>query len=241
MISMLITMCTMLAALWCVFYWSRERIFRLMVIISIALHGILFIPFGRVVGMGKSPTPSGPRLLNYTFVRGTSKEKQEIEEAKDEVKKEILEEKTEIPDQKINELAENTVSQMEPEKKSAKPDLKGDPDHPDTSDITWFAFDKHPTGESYSKELNRLINTNLEIPEEILKEGYEGKQVVFFKLSRKGELRAVFIPDKNVSSNPLVNETSIANIRRIAEKFPPLPDGVEEDEVWFHVEINYAK
>jgi hypothetical protein len=118
-----------------------------------------------------------------------------------------------------------------------------DPDLPEITDVEMFAFDEHPSGESYRKELQRLIEQNLDVPEEILKEGYEGKQLVYFKLLRDGSLvrDSVFIHHRYVSADHLVNTTSIENIRRIAAGFPALPAGVKEDEVWFHVEIDYAK
>lgn len=239
MISKVIAMCAMFTVIWCVFYWSKERIFRITVIMSLAFHGIMFIPFGKVLGINREHTKSGYRAVNYTFVRGMPKEVEEID--KSEREKQKQNEQTDMPEKSIGSiLTEKEISKTTPSK-SATTEIRGDPDHPDNSDITWFDFDKHPTGESYSRELNRLINANLDVPEEILKAGYEGKQVVFFKLSREGKLLAVFIPDNNLSSNSLVNDTSIANIRRISEKFPPLPEGVKDEEIWFRVEINYAK
>lgn len=229
----------MFTAIWCVFYWSKERILRITVIVSIAIHGIMFIPFGKVMGIGRGNTQSAYRAVNYTFVRGMSKEVVEKDTPTQEKVEE--EEVIDISEKNIGNIFGDSASFPRVPTKSVNTELQGDPDHPDTSGITWFEFDKHPTGESYSKELNQLINANLEVPEEILRTGYEGKQVVFFKLSRNGELRAVFIPQNSLSSNNIVNETSIANIRRISKKFPPLPEGVKNDEVWFKVEIDYAK
>jgi hypothetical protein len=209
-----------------------------MVIISALLHCLLFIPYGRVVGMDKPPSPASSPLINYTFIRGMPKETEPVVDINE---KNEPEEKIKTGEETIGSLTGEEIAAIPSEKKSGVIEKKGDPEHPDTSDIKWFPFDKHPSGESYSKELNRLINAELEIPEELLRTGYEGKQVVFFKLSKDGQLKAIFIDPKYESSDPLVNETSIANIRRIAEKFPPLPEGVEQDEVWFHVEIDYAK
>jgi hypothetical protein len=234
-------MCATFIALWCVVFWTRERVLKYTVLVSLALHGLFFIPYNGVIGINRMRAFESPRLVNFTFIRGASNETPPFDIVKDETRKTDSGTTPEMPDKKTGSLASDTVMQETAKKKSAGGEAKGDPDHPDTSNIKWFAFEEHPTGESYSKELNRLINTNLEIPEEILKTGYEGKQAVYFKLSRKGELRAIFIVPKDLSSNPLVNETSISNISRIAPKFPPLPEGVKEDEVWFHVEIDYAK
>ena len=239
MISNIITMCAMAGAIWSVFYWSKDRVFRITVIVSLALHGIMFAPFSKVLGINKVNTKSGYRAVNYIFVRGMPKNVEEID--KPEREKYENNENTDatkkstgnIPSKK--EILEKMVVKTETSV------TIGNPDNTDNSDIEWFDFDKHPSGENYSKELNNLINANLEVPEELLRSGYEGKQIVFFKLSRNGELRAVFIPYNSLSLNSLVNETSIANIKRISEKFPPLPEGVKNEEIWFRVEINYAK
>ena len=227
-------------ALWSIVFWTRERTFRFMVIISVALHALLLIPFG-AVGPDAATTPARPRLLQYTFIRGIPEEIESMQKREAETPEKDTE-KASVPDTDTNATNRNDEIPLHPDEKTTKVTKEQtETELPEIKNITWFSFEDTPTGKSYRKEIKRLIKANLEIPEEILRDGYEGKQVVYFKLSRDGRLKTVFIDPRYESSRELVNTTSIKNIVRISEKFPPLPKEVKKDEVWFHVEIDYRK
>ncbi len=240
MLSLIITLCATMMALWCIVFWTRERTFRFMLIISAGLHTLLLVPFG-AIGPDAAINPAKPRLLHYTFIRGITEETESVQEQKRQPPEEDRKEAS-VPDTDKNAAARNDEISLHPdEKKTRVTKEQTETELPEIENITWFSFEDTPTGRSYRKEIKRLIKANLEIPEEILRDGYEGKQVVYFKLSRDGRLRAVFIDPRYESSRELVNTTSIENIVRISEKFPPLPKKVKKDEVWFHVEIDYQK
>ena len=50
-------------------------------------------------------------------------------------------------------------------------------------EITWFEFDKHPKGDSYRKEIHRLVHAHQVVPKELAGNGWEAKIKVWFKQS----------------------------------------------------------
>ncbi len=238
MLSKVISLCATSIVLWCVVFWTRERVFKVVIVISVGIHALLLIPFGGLVVTGTA-TSTGPRLIRYTFIQGVPENKKNLHNNENAI--DTREELSTPVAKKSADLSNKNISKPPVAKETGKTDEHIEPGLPRIENVKWFSFDEHPAGESYRKEIKRLIKTNLEIPEQILRNGYEGKQVVHFRLSRSGKLEAVFIESRYESLNPLVNTTSIENIRRISEKFPPLPENVKKDEVWFYVEINYSK
>jgi outer membrane biosynthesis protein TonB len=240
MLSLIIALCATAMALWSIVFWTRERTFRLTVIISTGIHALLLIPFGGI-RPNVAIAPSRPRLLQYTFIRGTPEEMKSVQRRLAEIPGKETKEAL-LPKTDTKATARNDELPLHPnEKETRVTEAQTENELPEIENVKWFPFENTAQGKSYRREIKRLIKANLEIPEEILRDGYEGKQVIYFKLSRDGRLKTVFIDPRYRSSRDLVNTTSIENIARISEKFPPLPKEVKKDEIWFHVEIDYQK
>ncbi len=241
MIPRLIALCVTLTVLWCVIYWTRDRLFRVVLIVSVGLHALAAIPLSGIYDDGPGSMSGGTRVIQYEFIQGAPEKDPSVIDEKTEDKP-PLEEELSIPDLKKTSAEADLPLDEKPDEEVRR-EIPGTVEKglPRIEQKALVSFKMHPERESYRKELKRLIKENIEVPEQLLRDGHRGRQLVFFKLTREGELIALFIDETSISPNPMVNATSLNNIRRISVMFPPLPGGVLEREVWFKVNINYKK
>lgn len=235
--TIILGLCLVGGVAWAVLLWYRERAFRAFLCASVALHGLLFfIPSAKSqsapVGVAEA------RLIPYTLIQGADEPAADAAaiEARSDEHPDAMPRLHEAP---TAEMPDENALAVEPKPAEAAPGGRTDPDLPKIEAVAWFKFDKHPGAASYRKELQHVIQRHFEVPAELEERGYEGRLKVWLNLGRDGRLHYAFLDPIMRSEDPEVNRLTEENLHKIADKFPPFPEGVLDYDVSFYVIIDY--
>ncbi len=230
--TIIVGFCLVGVVTWAVLYWCTERFLRVFLALSVALHVVLFvIPFA--VGKSAPAEAVGPRLIPYTIVQGADEPTIDLGDI------DMPEEAEDIDDVPATEVVGEDAIVVQAAREERVPAGVVHADLPKIDDTTWFAFEEHPGAASYRKELQRTIQRHFEVPEAIEARGYEGRLKVWFTLGRDGRLLYSFLDPTMCSEDDEINRLTEENLKRIADKFPPFPEGVKDYDVRFYVLIDY--
>jgi len=231
--TIIVGLCLVGLVTWTVLLWSRQRVLRTFLVISAALHGVLFvIPFA--TGRSTTNEAAGPRLIPYTLIQGA--DALDDESAAIELPDEAL------PDERLNlthEPVAEPLDEDQTETDSPSPTATTDKDLPKIEYTDWYTFDEHPGAASYRKELQRVIQRHFEVPRKLDERGYEGRLKVWLSLSRDGTLNYSFLDPTMRSEDDEINRLTEENLKKVAKEFPPFPEGVKDYDVNFFVIIDY--
>lgn len=235
--TVIIGLCLVGVTMWTIVFWSGQRFLKIFLGVSVALHALLFvIPFA--TGKSTPHEAAAPLIIPYTICQGADEPTTDIAEI-------------ELPDEELDgdtiglahepaaELLDEDALALDPKRDKPEPADAVVADLPKITNITWFDFGKHPGAASYRKELQRTIQRLFEVPDELEERGYEGRLKVWLNLARDGRLIYSFLDPRMRSEDEAVNRLTEANIKKIADKFPPFPEGVKDYDVRFFVIIDY--
>ncbi len=227
----------MLITVWAIFFWSNDKFFRIFLFISLAIHSVFLIQ------IGKEKLPFKKRddlqILSYTFIQGALEEDSTASTIENRPHHSSVKEIAIEKNLSTTSVDESTID-SETEEETERPNIPVDAELPKIESKTWFDFNTHAEGESYRRELQKIINQNLLIPDEILKNGYEGKVKLWLNLTRDGKLSYFFLDAKYRSENDIVNKASIESVEKSSQYFPPLPEGVKDYDVLFYVILDFT-
>ncbi len=227
----------MLITVWAIFFWSTDKFFRIFLFVSLAIHSVFLIQIGK----GKLPfrRRNDLRILSYTFIQGALEEDATVSTVGNKSHHSSVREIAMEKNPSAASVDEDIID-SETEEETEKPNIPVDAELPKIEPPTWFDFNAHPEGESYRRELQKIINQNLSIPDEILENGYEGKVKLWLNLTRDGKLSYFFLDPKYRSENDVVNKASIESVEKSSQYFPPLPEGVKDYDVLFYVILDFT-
>ena len=230
--TIIVGLCLVGIVTWTVLLWSRQRVLRTFLVISAAFHGVLLaIPLA--TGRSAPDEHAAPRLIPYTIIQGADAPTAETAE---------LELPDEQPPTDTIDLAHKPLADpLEDDETQADspPPAAVDANLPRIEHTAWFAFDDHPGAVSYRRELQRLIQRHFEVPKELDERGYEGRLKVWLNLSHDGTLNYAFLDPHMRSEDDEINRLTEQNLKKMADKFPPFPEGVKDYDVNFFVIIDY--
>jgi outer membrane biosynthesis protein TonB len=238
--TIVIGFCAVGALVWTIAFWSGQRVFKVFVCVSAVLHAGLFaVPLAVPLAATRNAAPAdeGELLIPYTIVQGVAETPDNLAAAGGA--DEPSGAGSGLTDQPISETLDENPIAAESEPAQKPPVGTADADLPRIDDVSWFAFDEHPGAVSYRKELQHIILRHFEVPTELDERGYEGRIKVWLSLGRDGRMHYAFIDETMCSEDESVNRLTEDNIRRIADKFPPFPEGVKDYDVSFYVIVDY--
>jgi outer membrane biosynthesis protein TonB len=235
--TVVIGLCCVGVAAWTITFWSTQRFLRVFLVISVALHAALFaIP----VATGKSAPQeaAAPTLIPYTIIQGSA-DPAAVDAEIEAPDKERTNETIGLAHKPAAELLDENPLALETEREPRAPEGAVDAELPEIEQTAWFDFDAHPAAASYRRALQHTIQRHFEVPPELEERGYEGRLKVWLNLGRDGRLIYSFLDPIMRSEDEEVNRLTEANLRKMADKFPPFPKGVKDYDVRFYVIIDY--
>jgi hypothetical protein len=237
-VTIILGLCLVGGVAWAVLLWYRERAFRAFLCASVALHGLLFfIPSAKSQG-APGAVVAEARLIPYTIIQGADEPAADAAaiEAQSEQHPDAAPRLHEAP---TADLPDENALAVEPERAEAAAGGRTEPDLPKIEAGAGFKFGAHPGAASYRKELQRVIQRDFEVPAELDERGYEGRLKVWLNLGRDGRLNYAFLDPIMRSEDPEINRLTEENLHKIADKFPPFPEGVTDYDVSFYVIVDY--
>jgi outer membrane biosynthesis protein TonB len=217
-------------------FWSRSRVFRATLLISLGLHAIFLV---QVKGRGTDGA-GREEILSFTFVQGGEATEKRLPEERVGTAPGLSEAPEETPAE-ASEADRKGASSPVDEKPTPQESPRVDKELPRIEDASLLDFSAHPLAESYRRQLQRLIRQYQTKPPEELKEGFEGRVKVWFNVSREGKLNPpVFVDGKVRSSREMVNKAAMDSVVAAAAHFPPFPEGVKRAEIWFYVHVDFG-
>jgi len=221
----------LLLVLWAIVFWSKSRVFRVTLLIALALHTVFLI---RVSGWG-TDGPKPEELISFAFIQGGDEAEKAPPQEGIGLSPGTTEtaQETPVKDSEARSPAEEEA--VRPKESLVEPDL------PRIEDRSLLDFSAHPLAESYRRQLQRLIARYQKTTPEILKQGFEGRVKVWFNLSRDGKLNLPAFVDANIrSSHESVNQAAMESVIAAAEHFPPFPERIKRAEIWFYVYVDFS-
>ncbi len=224
-----------LLVFWGILFWSRSKVFRIALLISLCVHGVFLIRVsGRQTG-GKEPE----RIVAFTFFQGAGESEPRSANrtgistpAPPPVPEAAPREDSKTDTESPPQLEQNVPEPAPPRVEEGLPRIE---------DSSLIDFSAHPEAEDYRRELQRLIRVYQKTPPEILQQGLEARVKVWFNLSRDGKLNQPIFVDLQIrSSNDVVNRVAVDSIVAAADHFPPFPERVNRAELWFYVYVDFA-
>jgi outer membrane biosynthesis protein TonB len=221
-----------LIVLWAILLWTRSRVFRTTLLISLCLHVVFLVR----IGAREAKEVERERVISFTFVQGA--EETERPPTPEGINR--LPENLQKPEASPPKETEETPEEPPHEEKMPEPPrvVEG---LPKIEDASLLDPNANPAAESYRLELQRVIRVFQKAPADILEQGVEARVRVWFNLSREGTLNQPIFLDSTVrSSNETVNRAAVDSVVAASEHFPPFPENVIRPEIWFHVDVDFG-
>lgn len=221
-----------LIVLWAILLWTRSRVFRTTLVISLCLHFVFLVR----IGAREMKEEKRERIISFTFIQGAEKtEKPPTPEGINP-----LPENLQKPEASPPKETKETPEESPPVEKMPEPPrvIEG---LPKIEDASLLDLNANPEAESYRLELQRVIRVYQKTPPAVLEQGVEARVRVWFNLSREGTLNQPIFLDSTVqSSNETVNRAAVDSVVAASEHFPPFPEDVTRSEIWFHVDVDFG-
>ncbi len=221
-----------LIVLWAILLWTRSRVFRTTLLISLCLHVVFLVR----TGARETKEVERERIISFTFIQGA----EEAEKRTSPKGVSPLPENLQKPEASAPKEAEETPEESPHEEKMPEPPrvVEG---LPKIEDVSLLDPNANPEAESYRLELQRLIRVYQKTPPAVLEQGVEARVRVWFNLSREGTSNQPIFLDSTVrSSNETVNRAAVDSVVAASEHFPPFPGNVSRAEIWFHVDVDFG-
>jgi hypothetical protein len=225
----------LLLVVWAVLFWCKSRVFRVTLLVSLALHAVFLV---RLSGWGTG-SPRREPIVSFTFVQGGEEPQKAPPREEIGLSPALTEVEREAARRDSKAVPE---SRPEGEERPTPPqESRVEKDLPPIKDPSLLTSPPDPLAESYRRQLQRLIARHQKTTPELLERGFEGRVQVWFNLSRDGKLNPPVFADARIrSSRDSVNRAAVDTVMAAAEHFPPFPAGVNRAEIWFHVFVDFS-
>ncbi len=194
--------------------YSKDKNFKIALIISLLCHSVIFFPFGHLFLNIKPPRYKSIEVIYYTILKDEKVQRYASVVDKPTYKKEVVIKKT-MPEV-ISRKKQTFVK---------KPDVKP---------IVDAEMKKMPSYVSYYQILRAKIKRNVKYPNSL----NEGQVYLNFRLTSDGKLEMIRINEETSTSNVLLRTAALESIQE-ATPFPPFPEDFKQNEATFNVIISF--
>ena len=199
--------------------YSKDKNFKIALIISLLCHSVIFFPFGHLFLNIKPPRYKSIEVTHYTALKDEKVQKYTSVADKPAYKKE----KPQLD--KYKEKSMPDVISRKKQTSAKKPNIK-----PEVN----VEMKKMRNYVNYYQILRAKIKRNVKYPNSLS----EGQVYLDFRLTPNGKLEMIRINEETSTSNVLLRIAALESIQK-ATPFPPFPEDFKQSKAVFNVIISF--
>ena len=209
--------------------YSKDKNFKIALIISLLCHSVIFFPFGHLFLNIKPPRYKSIEVTYYAAVKDEKVQRYTSVADKPAYKKEVV----------VRKRKDEGKARLNKHKEKSMPDVVSGKKQtfvkkPDVKPIVNAEMKKMPSYLSYYQILRAKIKRNVKYPNSL----NEGQVYLNFRLTSDGKLEMIRINEEVSTSNVLLRTAALESIQK-ATPFPPFPEDFKQNEATFNVIISF--